>query len=265
MTRSNFDLKEQVRAYWSARAATFDNSPGHRIRTPREFAAYEQLIERHAPGIVGAEVLDAASGTGEVTRLLRRLGCDVTGIDLSAKMVARAQLKHVNDNAVRFFQGDAEHLLMADARFDGVVCRNLLWTLTDPDLAFAEWFRVLRPGGTVVAFEGNWMRPDGVSRLLRRMAILLGRKVETDLPDFTEILGQLPFRDGLGPAELRPRLIAAGFKEPQFVPVKPVTLAQISRATWAERLSLLSYARGRFMMIARRPSQAQQRHTTDAA
>ncbi|MEM9629499.1 MAG: class I SAM-dependent methyltransferase [Pseudomonadota bacterium] len=256
MTLRNFDLKEEVRSYWNARAESFDKSPGHCIRTPREFEAYERLIRRQAPGIVGGEVMDVASGTGEVTRLLRRLGCRVTGVDLSADMVSRAREKHAGDPEVDFIEGDTEYLLFADESFDGIVCRNLIWTLTDHAAAFAEWRRVLKPGGTVVAFEGNWMKPDRLSRLLRRMATKLGRRIETDQPDFTACLAQLPFRDGLTPQVLTPLLTAAGFARPAFHPIPGVKLAQLGRANWPERCSLLSYARGRFMMVARRPEES---------
>ncbi len=253
MTIQNFDLKEQVRAYWTSRADGFDASPGHCIRTEREFRAYEQLIRRHAPGLVGGDVLDAASGTGEVSRLLRRLGCRVTGVDLSERMVELARAKHEGDQGVRFTEGDAERLMFPDASFDGVICRNLLWTLTDPEAAFAEWRRVLKPGGTVVAFEGNWMQPDRLALFLRNLSQRLGRKVEVDKPDFTSILEQLPFRESLAPADVTPRLLDAGFSQPEFHAIGRVTRAQLARGTWAERLSLMSFARGRFMLVARRP------------
>ncbi len=30
-TRANYDLRDEIKAYWSERAATFDLSPGHEI------------------------------------------------------------------------------------------------------------------------------------------------------------------------------------------------------------------------------------------
>lgn len=254
MTLQNFDLKEQIRAYWTARADGFDASPGHCIRSEREFVAYERLIRCHAPDLVGGEVLDAASGTGEVTRLLRRLGCRVTGVDLSERMVEIARAKHGGDPGVQFIEGDAERLTLPDETFDGVVTRNLLWTLTDSDAAFSEWFRVLKSGGTLVAFEGNWMKPDRLSLILRALSRRLGKKIEVDKPDFTSILAQLPFRDSLTPQDVTPRLVAAGFEAPAFQAISAVTRAQLAGATLSEKLSLMSFARGRFMLVAKRLS-----------
>lgn len=252
MTITNYSLKDQIREYWSARAATFDDSPGHCIRTEKEMEAYATLIRHHAGLCAGAEVVDLGCGTGEVTRLLRHLGCKVTGIDLSDAMLARARTKHAADPMVTLFAGDAENPPLTDASTDAVICRNLLWTLTDPERAFAEWHRILRPGGVVIAFEGNWTKINLRARVFRTLAGWLGRKRETDKPEFTDMLAQLPLRDGLTAERLAPLLAHAGFEEIAFHPINPVTRAQLIRANWAERFSLLSFAQGRFMMVARK-------------
>jgi ubiquinone/menaquinone biosynthesis C-methylase UbiE len=44
-----------------------------------------------------------------------------------------------------------ERLPFADASFDAVTARHFIWTLLEPDKAFAEWRRVLTPSGTLVA------------------------------------------------------------------------------------------------------------------
>ena len=54
------------------------------------------------------------------------------------------------------------------------------------------------------------MKPDRLSRLLRRVAAKPGRRIETDQLDFTACLAQLSFRDGLTSQVLTPRLTAAG-------------------------------------------------------
>lgn len=252
MNTTNYSLKDQIREYWSARAATFDDSPGHCIRTNREMKAYASLLGRHAGLGDKAEVVDLGCGTGEVTRLLRHLGCRVHAIDLSDAMLARARTKHAADPMVTLSAGDAENPPLTDACADAVICRNLLWTLTDPEHAFAEWHRILRPGGVAIAFEGNWTKVNLRARVFGTLAGWLGRQRETDKPEFTDMLAQLPLRDGLSAERLKPLLQGAGFSEIAFHPINPVTRAQLIRATWAERFSLLSFAQGRFMMVARK-------------
>ena len=51
---------------------------------------------------------------------------------------------------------NAEALRLEDASFDVVISRNLTWNLPHPDAAYAEWVRVLRPGGLLLNFDANW-------------------------------------------------------------------------------------------------------------
>ena len=38
-----------------------------------------------------------------------------------------------------------------------IVNRHLVWTLVDPKAAFAEWLRVLKPGGTLLIIDGDFV------------------------------------------------------------------------------------------------------------
>jgi len=71
----------------------------------------------------GESVLDVATGTGMVAAaLVRRYGCEVTGIDQSAEMLAAAEARRGRDERLgshlRLIQGEAEHLPFADGQFD---------------------------------------------------------------------------------------------------------------------------------------------------
>ena len=44
--------------------------------------------------------------------------------------------------------GDAQALDVENNSFDVVVTRNVTWNLPRPDLAYKEWLRVLKPGGS---------------------------------------------------------------------------------------------------------------------
>jgi ubiquinone/menaquinone biosynthesis C-methylase UbiE len=58
--------------------------------------------------------------------------------------------------SVDFRLGDAECLPFADNSFDAVVNRWVLWTVQNPKVALSEWTRVLKPGGRLLIFDGNW-------------------------------------------------------------------------------------------------------------
>jgi len=79
---SNRDLREEIKAYWSQRAETFDTQPGHEIFSERERAAWYALLRRHLGEGTGRAALDLACGTAVISHLLDDLGFKVTGSGL---------------------------------------------------------------------------------------------------------------------------------------------------------------------------------------
>jgi len=104
----------------------------------------------------GARVADLGCGSGVFTNLLHRQGFDAVGLDLSPKLIALGQVKYPD---VTFFEGDVEDLPFADASLDGILLSGLLHHLPDPARCVAETFRVLKTGGSFVAFDPNRMNP----------------------------------------------------------------------------------------------------------
>lgn len=114
----------------------------------------------------GMKVLDVAVGTGLVAReeiTVTGDAANVIGVDPSAGMIARAR-QALNIGAVR---GTAENLPLAGEGFDFVSMGYALRHVSDLNLAFAQFFRVLRPGGSLCILELT--RPRGAlkSALLR--------------------------------------------------------------------------------------------------
>lgn len=98
----------------------------------------------------GRLVADVASGPGtSALQLAGETGCDVVGVDLAAESVAsatRAATRAGLSARVRFVQGDAEALPLADEAVDGALCECALCTFPDKTAAACELARVLRPG-----------------------------------------------------------------------------------------------------------------------
>jgi ubiquinone/menaquinone biosynthesis C-methylase UbiE len=103
------------------------------------------------------DILDVGTGTGFLAFIAASLGHRVTGIDLAEGMLAVARVEADRRGLhPRLLTGDAVAPDFPDASFDVVTNRHLLWTLLEPQTAFATWRRLLRRGGYVLAFDGLW-------------------------------------------------------------------------------------------------------------
>ncbi|NYI45696.1 ubiquinone/menaquinone biosynthesis C-methylase UbiE [Nocardioides aromaticivorans] len=156
--------QQAVAAHYDARAATYDASGMH-----RDLAA---LVAERAPDLGDGLVVDVATGTGLVLRAIatRRPEARLVGVDLSPGMlaVARTALPRA-----QFVQADAAALPVAGESVDLMTCVTALHLLAEPELAFDEWARVLRPGGRLVtatfgADTGGPARPDLPQGFARR-------------------------------------------------------------------------------------------------
>ncbi len=109
----------------------------------------------------GGQLLELGVGTGVALPLYRR-ELEITGIDLSPEMLARASalVKRKNLANVRALKEmDAEQLDFADESFDIVVAAYVMTVVPAPEKALAEIMRVCRPGGTVIIV--NHFKADG--------------------------------------------------------------------------------------------------------
>ena len=147
--------EKRVTDYWTARAKSFaavrKNELGDDIseRWMRE-------IDRYLPA-GSLDILDVGTGTGYFAILLTRRGHRVTGIDLTPAMIEEALTAAARERVSPIFcRMDAQALTFPDESFDAIVTRNLTWTLPDPKRAYAEWFRVLRPGGVLINFDADY-------------------------------------------------------------------------------------------------------------
>jgi SAM-dependent methyltransferase len=110
----------------------------------------------------GAAVLDVGCGAGRHSiELARRLGLAVRGIDPSPRSVgiARQDLDRASQDhpglgrLVSFALGTAQDLPAADRSIDLIWCRDVLCLVEQIGVAYAEFRRVLRPGGRAIIYQ----------------------------------------------------------------------------------------------------------------
>lgn len=140
-----------------------------------------EYVAERAGAAPGVELLDVATGTGNVSVPAAKAGATVTGLDLTPKLLEVQRERAAAEGvSVTLVEGDAEALPFAEASFDRVTsCFGVMFAPRHA-VAAAELVRVARPGGEIVV--AAW-KPDGfVGRLFRLSASYTPQPPEGFMP-----------------------------------------------------------------------------------
>lgn len=215
---TNYYGDESQRARWVQRifdCAAVDYDRIERIMAFGRGPKYRRAALERAGLQPSMNVLDVGTGTGltamaaiEITGAAER----VTGVDPSPGMLAASKVPAASPRLV----GGAERLPVAAETFDFVSMGYALRHVADLETVFAEFFRVLRPGGRLVLLEIT--RPAGrvpfaALRLYLRgvgplLARIFGRSAE--MPDLMRYYWDT-IETCVPPPMVMQRLEAAGF------------------------------------------------------
>ena len=153
---------EGARQYWDDIASSFDDEPDHGLRNPVILAHWTQFLAAWLPS-TGINVLDIGCGTGSLSVVLAGLGHKVTGIDLSPKMISLARAKATRHRyQIEFQVMDAAFPQLPRNQFDAIICRHLLWALSEPEQILQRWTEFLKPKGRLLLIEGYWETGGGL-------------------------------------------------------------------------------------------------------
>lgn len=120
---------------------------------------WKKIAVQHCALRTGQKVLDLAGGTGDLTHAFaKEIGAEgqVVLADINAEMLNAGKEKLTNLGTignVNYLQLNAECLPFPDNYFDCIAIGFGLRNVTQKELALAEMFRVLKPGGRVVILE----------------------------------------------------------------------------------------------------------------
>src|SRR5438477_2893554 len=105
-----------------------------------------------------ASVVEIGSGTGAVCRALaaRPAVKTVVGVDPSPVLCDRARALAGDLPKVRFVEGYGQATSLPDACYDVVMIYTTLCHVPEPNAVLAEAFRLLRPGGKIAIFDGDY-------------------------------------------------------------------------------------------------------------
>jgi ubiquinone/menaquinone biosynthesis C-methylase UbiE len=130
--------------------------------TDEGYARRSQAYFARLPLADARRVLALGCGTGVEVRALRRLSgpeVAIVGVDHSPALIDAAR-RHTADEGlaanVTYQVGDAHHLPDGDGEFDIVTLHTLISHADDPLQVLREARRLVRPGGTVAVFDGDY-------------------------------------------------------------------------------------------------------------
>jgi SAM-dependent methyltransferase len=178
-------MSSDAERLWDVYADAFDDEADHGLRDPQVRAAWQALLAPLIPA-EPVRIVDLGCGTGSLAVLLAEHGSRVFGVDISGNMIRLARAKaRAAGVAVDFVRGDAADPPFAEASFDLVLARHVLWAFENPDAVLQRWVDLLAPDGRLILIEGQWSTGAGLSASECR-SLVLQHRVEADLQHLSE-------------------------------------------------------------------------------
>jgi ubiquinone/menaquinone biosynthesis C-methylase UbiE len=138
----------------------------------------QEILHRFSQEIGGRKpVWDFGCGPGQTTKYLKNLGVEISGMDLSEKLMEQARTIHPE---IHFQKGNILELVFENDSIAGVVAFYAIvhFTKEQVGLAFREIFRVLQPGGI-------FLLTYHIGEETIRLDEFLGKKVDIDFMFFS--------------------------------------------------------------------------------
>lgn len=154
----------------------------NRLMTVGQDVRWRREVIRKASLTPKARVLDLGSGTGDLAfeALKQHPTCIPFASDFTLEMMRTGKLRP-NAEKLSWSAGDAIQLPFESETVDAVVSGFLLRNVADIRLALEEQYRVLKPGGMMVALDTTRPRPGPLAPLIRFY-------MHTVIPTFGELI-----------------------------------------------------------------------------
>ena len=148
------DLDALANAYYSMTDDVLDHRRARFLRHISGAEARGEALARRLPR--QGRVLEIGCGTGGLLVASARSGLSIVGVDIASRWLVVARRRLTDQRlTVPLLAAEAERLPWPDCSFDTIVADSVLEHLDDPARAFAEWRRVVRPGGRLIVWSPN--------------------------------------------------------------------------------------------------------------
>ena len=199
--------------------------PRENLRLQDQASTLVELLHADTVYPAGSRVLEAGCGVGAQTVILaaHSPGASITSIDISKASVAQARkaVAAAGFRNVTLQPADIFHLPFTPESFDHVFACFVLEHLSDPIEALVKLKAVLKPGGTLVAIEGDhgstFFHPDSAAahRAIRCQVELQARTGGNAL--IGRQLQPLLQAAGFGEVHVSPRMVYVDSSKPGLV------------------------------------------------
>lgn len=214
MTQTD-EVNREQREYWTGQGVDQWQRQGQWWE--RMFAPFGQAMLDAAALRPGEQVLDVGCGWG--TTAVAAAGQvgpagAVVGVDISPQMLATARRRAAGVDGLTWLEADAQVHPFEPASYDVVISRFGAMLFDDPQAAFANLHRALRPGGRMVFV--SWQDPtkcEWIAVAVGAAVPLVGRPPDLGEPGAP---GPFAFADG---ERLRGLIAAGGFDDVTLEPV----------------------------------------------
>jgi ubiquinone/menaquinone biosynthesis C-methylase UbiE len=145
------EAKNDIVNCWDTKASQWKTLVGQRGDNNRFFNS-DPILWQLLGDVSGKSVLDAGCGTGYLSALIAQKSAQVTGVDISPKMIQEAQSFALETGRQIDFRVDScsELSSISDSSMDAIVSNYVMMDLPDLPQAMANFHRVLKPGGKCV-------------------------------------------------------------------------------------------------------------------
>ncbi len=149
----------EIEDAWTQDSDGYDELVKRQLSNKKDVAHWMHELK----GVLGEEplkILDVGCGPGFLSIMMARLGHTVKAIDGSVGMVNCAAGNFAVEG--RDIPAEEEDAVLLpeeeNESYDVIISRDVVWTLYDPEKAFARWKEVLKPGGRVIIYDGDYRR-----------------------------------------------------------------------------------------------------------
>jgi SAM-dependent methyltransferase len=143
--------------------------------------------------------LEIGVGTGRIALPLTRRGIRIVGVDISAAMLGKLREK---DPTLPVARADATRLPFADSTFGSAIASHVLHLIPAWKQALDELFRVVEPGGVLIASRGGRVRVEWQNAVRRRFFDEAGQQASSPGADRMDVVDAEMRRRGAGVREI---------------------------------------------------------------